>query len=466
MPYCLPTHLRWHILTLLLLAMVSQPVRAQLYYLDVSRQPLHLPDRTVYVEQVLDGRPGQPVVGTVYRGLNNKPAAVLFRQGLAPELTAWMQQNLPHRPDDHAIVFCVRQLRVSEVMNGYTELASAELAADVYVHLSDGYHFVRSVAHHTNQRALESTALHAPHLAQLAKQCLMQLAAIDWGLAPRSPARTLSQLATDRPLGATRPAILRTASPRKGIYYSFAQFLANQPDTTAHLRLDTVQLKAQGWEGTWLLRPSMRDAAGGRVAPRAVWGISDGHQAYLRQHNVFCPLGRQSDFFTFVGAAPLDAAAANQRAQQYASTGGGLVGALAAGGIDDNTGLPMVYALDMRTGQAAPLLQAGQPQRTDTAYLYVYRPLEGLPEAQQLLLNDHVVGQLRPGQYLELTWPYFGHPVRLSLGTPGGPALLVVPNTAIANYIKLRPAKALTPWQLVPPRQGEAEVDALEKPRK
>ncbi|MBT2558039.1 hypothetical protein J7E24_09600 [Hymenobacter sp. ISL-91] len=101
--------------------------------------------------------------------------AVMFRQELETELTDFVRQQLPARPTDHAVVLCLRQLRVGEQLNGLTENASADMAADVYEHQPDGYHFVRSVAAHTAARALETTALHAKHMALLLQKCLEQL---------------------------------------------------------------------------------------------------------------------------------------------------------------------------------------------------------------------------------------------------------------------------------------------------
>ena len=58
---------------------------------------------------------------------------------------------------------------------------------------------------------------------------------------------------------------------------------------------------------------------------------------------------------------------------------------------------------------------------------------------------------------------HFARVLRLAVDTPAGPALLLVPDAAAANYVKLSDEATPTPWQWVPPRQGEAEVDALEK---
>jgi hypothetical protein len=454
----------------------AQTARAQVYYLTLKNQTIDVPNRTVYVEQVVDGRVGQPAIGTVYRGLQNQRATVLFQQGLEPELTALLRQQLPSRPTDHAVVLCIRQLRVGEVINGLSERASADLAADVYAHLPDGYHFVRSVADHTSDRALETTARHAPHLASLLSRCLMQLSETDWTQAGHHPARTLAQLPADRPPVALRPAILKVARPRPGIYHYFEEFLANRPDTTLQLQFDTLRQSADGWEGTTLLQAKARNANGERVPPREIWGFSDGRQTYLGQrhprfmNSVYYPLVRQDDLYTFVAPAPLDVSALNQRAlnQNYGASirAAGQTGKTALNGQEDTSRQPAAYALDMRTGQAALFPPLGQPQRPDTAFIYVYQPLNGHSEAQRLLMNDREVGQLQPGQYLELAWPHYGSPVRLTLGKAGGPTLLVVPSTSTPNYVKLVPGSALSPWQWMPVRLGEAEVDALDKLRR
>jgi hypothetical protein len=92
------------LLSLVLLA-ASLGVRAQEYYLNLSRQRLEVPGRTIAVERVLDGRRGNLPLGYVYRGLSNsRPLAVAFRLGIGTELTAYIHQQLPaHRPPAGAV---------------------------------------------------------------------------------------------------------------------------------------------------------------------------------------------------------------------------------------------------------------------------------------------------------------------------------------------------------------------------
>ncbi|MBO2009381.1 hypothetical protein [Hymenobacter negativus] len=455
----------------------TQP-HAQSYYLDLSKETISLPARTLYVEQVLDARVGHPVIGIIYRGMYDKQAPVLFRKSLEMDLTAWLQQQLPSRSTDHAVVLCVRQLSVSETVHGTTKgaVASADLIADIYAHQPDGYHFVRTVADQVAGNGIYINSNHAAHLAKVLQSCLFQVLDTDW--ARPQPARTLAQLSTDKPHGMARPAILQVAVPQRGIYFNLEQFLTNQPDTTAELRIDTVGVHGvttilepgvptgnnSEWKGTAVLRARMHTAKGDRIPPRQVWGFSDGRQAYFRQINYYRPLTRQGDFYLFVGAAPVDVTAANQRARNNAVMGGA-VGAYASGPMG-NTGQPTVYALDIRTGQTGLFPAPGQLVKHDTAFVYVYRPIGGSPEPQRVLVDDHQIGQLRPGESLEIPWPHFGRAMRIGAGTPGGPALLLAPSTATANYVRLQPSSAFTPWQVMPARQGEAEVDALEKPGK
>ncbi|MDO7854283.1 hypothetical protein [Hymenobacter convexus] len=442
---------------------------AKPYYLDLKEQTILLPERDWYVAQVIDARPGQSAIGVINHGISNKQRAVLFEQGLVPELTAWLQQQAPRADPNHAVVLCVRQLRVGELVDGksWGGTSSADLVADVYAAHPDGYHFVRNVADRISAPGVSLDFEHSVRLATLLGNCLRQLAVVDWAAADKRPARTLAQLATDRPQAA-RPAIARVGAPRRGVYFTVDDFLANQPDTLTRLQLDTLRANtlaagsASEWRGTMVLKVHARSATGSRVPGREVWGFSDGRQAYVRQLNFYRPLTRQADCYTFVGAAPIDMMAMNQRNKKLLENSLAGLGHF-GGNMNDQTGQPMVYSLDLRTGLVAPFLTPGQPLRKDTAFVYVYRPASAPDAAQRVFLNDHEVGQLRPGEYLELPWPHLGRPMRLSMGTLGGPATLAVPSTATANYVKLLNASATSPWQWMPARQGEADVDALER---
>ncbi|GAB3857016.1 hypothetical protein GCM10028822_30070 [Hymenobacter terrigena] len=464
---------------LLLVALCSRPALAQVYYLDISKQTLALPERSISVEQVVDGRAGVPALGLIYTGLYDKQVPALFHTGLEQELTTWLQRELPKRPTDHPLVLCIRQLLANEEVKGLmrSSSSSAALAADVYIHLPDGYHFVQSVTGKTSSHGITINTDHSRNLAQVMQAGLLELAAADWALAAKRQARALGQLKADKPTGKATPTILRAALPRKGVYHSFQQFMANQPDTSSAVRVDTLAASSVSslfdpnttpnsvaeWKGTFLLRAKVYDASGDRVPPRDVWGFSDGRQAYISQLNNFRMLTRQNGYFTFVGAAPVDAAAEGRRAQ-HTAMGGAVAGAYA--GQVGNTGMPVAYALNCSSGSVSQYPFPGQPQRPDTAFLYVYRPPGGPATPRRILLNDHEVGQLRPGEFLELSWPHTGRVLRLSVDLSSGPALLAIPSSVTANYVTLVSGAARTPWQWMPAKQGEAEVDELEKQRR
>ncbi|HEX8507640.1 MAG TPA: hypothetical protein VF630_19920 [Hymenobacter sp.] len=460
------------------LLITSLVARAQTYYLDLSVQTLDVPIRTMFVEQVLDGRTGNPALGIVYRGLGGKSAAVDFRKGLEPELTAFIQAQLPARLTDHPVVLCLRSLHVGETMGGNKEQATADLTADVYERLPDGYHFVQAVGAQASGQGREVTGRHAGHVALLLTQSFNQLAAADWAAVAARPARTLAQLRTDAPAAGHRSAAARILRevPRRGIYYRFEQFLANRPDTTWTFRLDTVRrhfrnrLAEVRWLGVARVRPLLPNDLGQSPVAATMWGFSDGRQVFVRYDKQFYPLTRQGNFFTFVGEAPTDQlhAAAEAQAQGRAAViGGAIGGAVARTSVVDHTAEPMVYGLDLVTGALGPYPGPRTPVRPDTAYVYVYRPMQAAASAApvKVYVEGREVGALGPGTYLEMPWARYGKPMRLCLeGLPTrSPCQYLVPNAAQLNYLKLDPANATQPWQWVPARQGSADLDELDK---
>ncbi|MFD1874729.1 hypothetical protein [Hymenobacter bucti] len=465
------------VLSLLLVA-ASLGARAQEYYIDLGRQRLEVPGRTVAVEQVLDGRQGDLPLGYLYRGPNNnRPLAVAFRKGLGPELTAFIQYQLPARPTDYPLVLCVRQLQLDEEHTLGVGSATAYLNLDAYQHLPDGYHFVQSIASHTSAQAPQVTRLHAGHLALMLSYCLEQLSRADWAAVPAQPARTLAQLPADvpvarprRPLVARQPAILRE-QPRRGIYRNFVQFLANQPDNRRALRLDTVQpflrsfLALQQWQRVPWVRPLVADSLGHWTEPAGIWGFSDGQSVFVQHDQHFFPLHRQGAFFTTVGTAlPAEQA---QRMQAAARARAGYTTIPKTPPIV--TDVPVCYAVDMQSGELAPYPDLRAPTRPDTAYVYVYRPAQAAGPAQvQVWLNGKLAGALRPGQYLELPWPYYALLFSLCLtdGASGSACQHLMPDTAQPNFLRVSFSPEAPLWQWVPPAQGLADLDELDSLRK
>lgn len=455
---------------------------AQTYYLDPHRQSLAVPGRTVAVEQVVDGRRTQLPIGYVYRGLSNAHVLeVGFRAGVGPELTGWLRQQLPGRRADHPLVLCLRALHLNEARVLGVESAEAYVCFDAYLRQPDGYHFVQSVAAHTSASALDVTGLHAGHLARLLEHCLSQLSAADWAAPLAQPARTLAQLPADVPTAAPRRAadlagaagvpILRER-PRRGLYRSFAQFVANQPDTTQSFRLDTLQPQLRTytawkyWQRVPWVRPVVAGSLGQWAEPAGLWGFSDGQALFVRHEQHYFPLLPHEGFFTTVGTAPLDKKymrAASAAAAHSAYT----MSPVAI--MPNTTDVPVGYALDMATGALSPYPGLRAPTRPDTAFVYVYRPAQASgPPQVQVWLNGRAAGTLRPGEYLELPWAYYATLVSLCVtdGSQGSACQYLVPDTARPNYLRVSLSPEAPLWQWVPAAQGQAELDALDALRR
>ena len=456
-------------------------VRAQTYYLDLTIQTMSVPGRVVQVEKVVDGRAGKPPIGIAYRGGFGKSVAIGFRGGLEAELTAFLHSQLPVQPFDHPVVLCLRRLQLSETMGGTKEQATAELAADVYERLPDGYHFVQSVAAQASSRGSEVTYRHAEHLARMLSQCLGQLPQVNWPAVAARPARTLAELPTDNPAATAgrrpAPAVLREPL-RVGLYLRFEQFLANRPDTAMDFHLDTLRrhyssrLATLQWLGVARVRPKGRLGFDDNVPLPELWGFCDGQQAYVKYDKQYYPLTRQGAFFTFVGEAPVDQYFEMARAQAAARAGlvaGAVGGALARTNVPDHTAEPMAYGLDMSTGGVVPYPSLRTPLRPDTAFVYLYRPAQAVEAGPVgVFVDGRELGALRPGQYLEVPWARFGKPMRLCLNgvAVANSCQLLVPNAAQLNYLKISTGPAAQPWQWMPPAQGAADLDELDRQAK
>ncbi|MBD2723879.1 hypothetical protein [Hymenobacter armeniacus] len=410
------------LLAVLLLAGAGRAARAQTYYPDLTSQTLNVPGRAVWVEQVVDGRVGNPPIGIAYRA--GKSAAIEFRQGVGPELTTFLLSQLPRQPFDHPVVLCLRRLQLSETLGGTQEQATAELAADVYEHLPDGYHFVQAVAAQASNTGREVTYRHAEHVTQMLGHCLGQLTGTAWPTVAARPARTLTELPADQPAALVGrravPAVLREPL-RRGLYLRFDQFLANRPDTALAFSLDTLRrhyrsrLATVQWLGVARVRPKGRLGIDHNVPLPELWGFCDGQQAFVKYGKEYFPLMRQGNSFTFVGETPLDQVheAALAQAQGRTSMIAGVAGAvLARTNVPDHTGEPLAYGLDMSTGATSPYPSLRTPLRSDTAFVYIYRPAHSAgAEAVKVLVNGQEVGALLAGQYLELPWARFGKPM-------------------------------------------------------
>lgn len=459
---------------------VGVVARAQTFYLDLTNQPLSVYGRVVRVEKVVDGRAGKPPIGIAYRGLGGSSAAIEFREGVEPALTAFLQRELPGRPTDHPVVLCLRRLQLSETLGGTKEQAVAELGADVYEHLPDGYHFVQSVAAQATSQGREVTYQHAAHLAQMLNQSLAQLTKADWPAAAARPGRTLAQLPADAPaalaVGHRAGAAVLREPLRRGLYLRFDQFLANRPDTGVAFRLDTLRRRYRSpaatakWTGVARVRPVGRIGADAHVPLPELWGFCDGQQAFVKYDKQFYPLMRQGNFFTFVGETPTDQLHQAALEQAQARTGllaGAMGAAVARTNVPDHTAEPMSYGLDMSTGGAHPYPSLHTPLRRDTAYVYIYRPAQASgAKMVEVLVNGRAVGALQAGQYLEVPWAYFGKPLQLCITGSGAasPCQYVVPNTAQLSYLKIN-GTGIQPWQWMPARQGSAALDELDKLR-
>lgn len=165
----------------------------------------------------------------------------------------------------------------------------------------------------------------------------------------------------------------------------------------------------------------------------------------MRREQYFFPLLRQGRFFTTVGTAPVPAPLAH-----------------------NNRVPPRSPTCRWATLWICPYPILYAPLRPGTAYVCVYRPVQASgPARLQVWLNGKQKGELRPGDYLTLpSWPYYATLFNLCLtsGTTGSAGQYLIPDRAQPNYLRITFMPEAPLWQWVPPAQGQAEVQTLDRP--
>ncbi|QKG53077.1 hypothetical protein [Hymenobacter sp. BRD67] len=453
----------------LLLLGRAVPACAQVEYLSLDQQTLDLPQRTFYIEQVLDGRTDRAGIGRI------RPQAALVLTGslrpadlypnLVQGLTSFLQTQLPARPTDRPALLLVRELRVGELFTNGTAVSGptglltgtgggiirqARAVLDLYLHAADGYHFVQTATDTVRPTGmLGITPSHERNLKKTLERCLQQLSTPDWKTAQARPAQSLEALTkVGHVASPTLLYAILTTPVVPGYFPTFLSFRNNQPVPVPGLQAKATPRTAAGWENLPELTPVAAAGHASGVVPAGSWGFSDGQQLYIYHQGRYAILQRQENSFGFMGMP--DNASQELKA-------GNLLGAALA------NRRPQPYTLDMVTGRTTQFADAGRPASANwVVRIYVYRNL-GAGPALPVFLNDQAVGELTENQVLTLTWTDPVHEPHLRLGSATAPELTFLPNFRQPVYVrgarKLDPAKQ--PLEIVPTRVGEFDLKAI-----
>lgn len=449
--------LRFIVLWLLFLPL---SVRAQVHFVELSAQTLAVPERNFYIASVVDARPQQANIGWVQRGLVNVRTPAALRNGLAPELTTFLQQQLPQRPTDQPLLLRVQQLAISEHTGTFSEQALAQVTLDYLVQQADGYHLALSTTEAVESSGMEVTAQHPKNIAKALQQSLGRLATVQWE-AVAGPALTLEEV--QNPHGALANEtvdypVLTATTPQPGIYRDFLQFRNDTPETTTVFVVDRKPRTSANWAGTSEILPyAVNIANGQRTALRNVWGFSDGQQIFVLHNRHYFPLERQGNGFGFTGYSLADPGAVGA-----ASVVGGLVGAGIAAAA--TSGKPTPYVVDMRTGRISDAYTPVSRPQADTTHLIIYRRPGGSKESVAVSVNGQTVGELSGAAYLDVPWTEKQHEVKICLSGGASHCLTLQPTFTGSLYFECsrQPTDpTVPPLTAVTSKVGEFNVKSI-----
>lgn len=425
--------------------------QAQVYFVDLSQQQLTLPERSFFIEQVLDGRPSRAGIGTVLRGMGNTAQRAELKPTVATGLQALLTQQLPARPTDRRLLAVVRALHVQETISFTSEQATDDVALDFYLLDEAGNaHFALSTSETVQSKGMETTSRHPRQLAQALQACLAKLAAVDWPSVATQPGQPVASLLSASPVLSAAYPVFTDSVRRAGFYRTFLDFRNNSPVTTPALLVDAAPNQSKGWTGGYLYTPYLQTPDGGRGEQlRGAWGFSDGRQVFILHRNQYRLLVRRGEGFGFVGASAADPGAVSTGAL----LGGAIGGAIAAA---STSGHPTDFTLNMVTGRVSALAEDG-PAATAETVLHIYcRKSSTGTTPQPVFLNDKPVGQLAENQVLTLPYADHLHEIHLRLGTEPGRDLVFQPDFQAPVYVKVvrNADPTQPPLEIVPAKVG------------
>ncbi|WP_324679013.1 hypothetical protein [Hymenobacter sp. GOD-10R] len=445
-------------LLLLISLGLALPLQAQkAHVVELHKQVLTLPERSFYVQQVVDARPDTTTLGQVHLGVLNRPVEVVLAGQAAPYLHEYLTQQLPARPTDRPLVLRITAMRVAETINYNSEVGKAQCTFEWYEPLPTGlYRRLGSAMGTASRSGMDVTGFHASNLVT-AMQRSLEKVNLSTPAKAETPLVTFAQLRSPVDLAPSSQVypVLEAEVINKGRYRTFHDFRDNTPDHSLPFEVETTANTEGNLAGTYKVHPYITDATGKhRPLPADTWGFSDGRNVFIRYQNAYFPLERHGNQLSFrvysVQPGPLIIGA------------GGLLGA--AVGIALSAATTHAYehefTIDITDGNvfnATNLTQVSGPV-ADSASVILYRfegAKAGLPAV--VLLNGIPQDSLQANTQRTLRLHHQSGPWRLSLRTPAGEASLdLQPSFRQNNFVECAVIAGAPPQlHAVPSKEGE-----------
>lgn len=275
----------------LFILLVACQVRAQ-HFIDLpTAGPVALPPG-IHLDSVITSFPDSASIGVVMKGMGNKRVPAFLTGGVTASVHALLRNGAASETGLHCTMR-LNALEVEEMMGTTTENCFCGLNFELLTRTDSGwYRIFDHAATSMLKGGLDATSQQAENIA----------VAFTRGFAAYTRAQeagwSTRELLAEAPkagvfAGADRAyAVLQSGVPARGLYADFQDFRDQRPDTSV-----AFTLKPFGNEYTVGPLVKLKTEKGAQV-PEALWGVSDGRNAYINFGNHFLRLDRTANVFT------------------------------------------------------------------------------------------------------------------------------------------------------------------------
>jgi hypothetical protein len=363
----------------------------------------------IIVDSVITTFDPHAAIGMVQKGLGNRPANAFFKGDARTELKALLDRLRTGANEGEHVVLKVDTIEISERTLATREMAFCRFAAEVLTRSDSGwtstYSFGTTLVH---SGGMDATDDHASNIAHALDNCLRRY------VRARDRSFLRSRLISDRQLRrpftrrADEIAALSGNRAKKGVYFSFMDFVEGTPDTTTSV---DEKVSKHTTETTRVLK--LRSGGTELMA----WGYSDGVRLYVNTGGEYneVQFGREG-MYTYWSPG-----AGGEVNTGLVITAGIFFGALGAGAAALATSgrpdAPMRLDLDLIAGTLTRTHGTKSTTR-DSEHWFYYTDHSASDTTVCLFLYGGEEGCLRRGQHrvIRLTPRVAPAPVELNIG--------------------------------------------------
>lgn len=345
----------------------------------------------IFVDSVITTFDPQASIGVVQKGMANKEVNAFLKGDARTELKALLDRLRTGGTEGPHVVLKVDTIEISERTLATRELAFCRFAAEVLERTDSGwistYRFGTTLVH---SGGMDATDDHAANIAHALDNCLRRYAKFRSRSLP--VVRPVSERHLRRPFIRRSEDILALSGTqvRKGVYYSFMDFVEGTPDTTTVVEWKESKNTT---ETTRVLRPK-----GGEWDLKA-WGFSDGTHLYVNTGREYNEIHSKGDgmytYWTPDVSNGANAGAVIGAGLFFGVIGAGIAAAASSSGSSD---APVRLDLDLVAGTLTRTHRSKGTSR-DSEHWFYYTDHSKVDTTVCLFLYGGEEGCLRKGQH-------------------------------------------------------------------